>query len=147
MNCAGIAPPAKVLGRNGPHALELFLKVLQVNTAGTFNTIRLASARMAATEPDSNGERGAIVNTASVAAFDGQIGQAAYSASKGAVVAMTLPIARELAAHGSSLDRAQAAACCHSISDSLARSRARCIHRERQAFASTRSRQASWPRR
>jgi len=141
VNCAGIAPPAKVLGRNGPHALELFLKVLQVNTAGTFNTIRLASARMAATEPDSNGERGAIVNTASVAAFDGQIGQAAYSASKGAVVAMTLPIARELAAHGSLLDRAQAAIL------SLTPSLARCIHCERQAFASTRSRQASWPRR
>lgn len=101
VNCAGIAWAIKVLGRgNEPHALDKFATTLMVNTVGSFNVIRLASARMAAAEPDARGERGVIVNTASVAAFDGQIGQAAYSASKGAVVGMTLPIARELARHG-----------------------------------------------
>ncbi|WP_310964063.1 SDR family NAD(P)-dependent oxidoreductase [Nocardioides terrisoli] len=100
VNCAGIGVAQKVLGRSGPHQLEDFMKVLEVNLAGTFNVIRLAAAAMSAAEPGPSGERGVIINTASVAAFDGQIGQAAYSASKGGVVAMTLPIARELARYG-----------------------------------------------
>jgi NAD(P)-dependent dehydrogenase (short-subunit alcohol dehydrogenase family) len=90
----------KVLGRKGIHPLEDFAKVVEINLIGTFNAIRLAAAAMVDTAPADGGERGVIVNTASVAAFDGQIGQAAYSASKGGVVAMTLPIARELAQHG-----------------------------------------------
>jgi NAD(P)-dependent dehydrogenase (short-subunit alcohol dehydrogenase family) len=96
VNCAGIGPPHRVLGRNGIHSLELFERVLRVNLSGTFNLIRLAAERTAVTEPV-DGERGVIVNTASVAAFDGQIGQAAYSASKGGIAAMTLPLARDLA--------------------------------------------------
>jgi 3-hydroxyacyl-CoA dehydrogenase/3-hydroxy-2-methylbutyryl-CoA dehydrogenase len=100
VNCAGIAPPAKVLGKRGPHSLEAFQKVLVVNTVGSFNVGRLAAEKMAASEAGEDGERGVIINTASVAAFDGQIGQAAYSASKGAVVAMMLPMARELAKSG-----------------------------------------------
>lgn len=98
VNCAGIGTPGKILGREGPLTLEAFERVLRVNLIGTFNVIRLAAVAIAATDPV-DGERGVIVNTASVAAFDGQIGQAAYSASKGGVVAMTLPIARELASH------------------------------------------------
>jgi NAD(P)-dependent dehydrogenase (short-subunit alcohol dehydrogenase family) len=98
VNCAGIGTPGKTLGREGPLPLATFERVLRVNLLGTFNVIRLAARAMAATDPV-DGERGVIVNTASVAAFDGQIGQAAYSASKGGVVGMTLPIARELAAH------------------------------------------------
>ncbi len=101
VNCAGIATPGKVLGREGVLPLETFSRVIQINLIGTFNVIRLAAAAMAAAEPlatELGGpERGVIINTASVAAFDGQIGQPAYSASKGAVAAMTLPIARELA--------------------------------------------------
>ena len=100
VNCAGVGTPGKVLGREGPHDLGAFTKVIQVNLIGTFNVIRLAAAAMRENEPDEGGERGVVVNTASVAAFDGQIGQAAYSASKGGVVAMTLPIARELARDG-----------------------------------------------
>jgi NAD(P)-dependent dehydrogenase (short-subunit alcohol dehydrogenase family) len=101
VNCAGIGPPEKVLGRNGPHGLDSFSKVVQVNLVGTFNAIRLTAEAMSRREPSGeDGERGVIVNTASVAAYDGQIGQAAYSASKGGIVGMTLPIARELAAHG-----------------------------------------------
>ncbi len=100
INCAGVAVAHKTLGRKGPHPLDAFTKVVMVNTVGTFNVIRLAAAAMAAHEPNEGGERGVIVNTASVAAFDGQIGQAAYSASKGAVVGMTLPIARDLARSG-----------------------------------------------
>lgn len=99
-NCAGIGIPAKVLGRKGPHDLASFSKVVQINLIGSFNMIRLASEAMAAGEADADGERGVIINTASVAAYEGQIGQAAYSASKGGIVGMTLPIARELAAHG-----------------------------------------------
>jgi NAD(P)-dependent dehydrogenase (short-subunit alcohol dehydrogenase family) len=98
VNCAGIGTPGKTLGRDGPLPLAAFERVLRVNLLGTFNVIRLAARAISATEPV-DGERGVIVNTASVAAFDGQIGQAAYSASKGGVVGMTLPIARELAAH------------------------------------------------
>ena len=101
VNCAGIAPPARTLNRDGePHPISLFEKVIAVNLIGSFNCIRLAAAAMAETEPLDDGERGAIVNTASVAAFDGQIGQAAYSASKGGIVGMTLPIARDLSAIG-----------------------------------------------
>lgn len=100
VNCAGISPAAKVLGRKGPHDLSLFSKVLQVNLVGSFNVLRLAAARMSLNEPRADGERGVIINTASAAAFEGQIGQAAYSASKGGLVGFTLPIARELAAHG-----------------------------------------------
>ena len=100
INCAGIAIAEKVLGRDGPHDLDRFRRVIEVNLVGTFNVIRLAAAAMAQQEPNGEGERGVIVNTASVAAFEGQIGQPAYSASKGGVVAMTLPIARELARYG-----------------------------------------------
>lgn len=100
VNCAGIAPPEKVLGREGPHRLEVFARVVNINLIGTFNMIRVAAEAMARENPLEDGERGIIVNTASVAAFEGQIGQAAYAASKGGVVAMTLPIARELARYG-----------------------------------------------
>ncbi|HET8905972.1 MAG TPA: SDR family NAD(P)-dependent oxidoreductase, partial [Ktedonobacterales bacterium] len=100
VNCAGIAIAEKVLGKDAPHDLNRFAKVLQVNVVGIFNAIRLSSDAMQHNEPDAEGERGVIVNTASVAAFDGQIGQAAYSASKAGVVGMTLPIARELARYG-----------------------------------------------
>lgn len=100
INCAGIGIAEKVLGKDGPASLASFTKVIQVNLVGTFNVIRLAAAAMTANSPNEGGERGVIVNTASVAAFDGQIGQAAYSASKGGIVGMTLPIARELARYG-----------------------------------------------
>ncbi|MBN9196236.1 MAG: SDR family oxidoreductase, partial [Microbacterium sp.] len=101
VNCAGIAPPAKVLGRDGtPSPLADLERIIRVNLIGTYNVIGQASAVMAATDPTADGDRGVIVNTASVAAFDGQIGQPAYSASKGGVHAMTLPIARELARYG-----------------------------------------------
>ena len=100
INCAGTAVAEKVLGKSGPSGLASFTKVVQVNLIGTYNTIRLAAAAMANNQPTEGGERGVIINTASVAAFDGQIGQAAYSASKGGVVSMTLPIARELARYG-----------------------------------------------
>jgi len=100
INCAGVASAEKVLGREGPHSLDSFAKVVQVNLIGTFNVVRLAAEAMVGNEPTEDGERGVIVNTASVAAFDGQIGQVAYAASKGGVVAMTLPVARELAMSG-----------------------------------------------
>jgi NAD(P)-dependent dehydrogenase (short-subunit alcohol dehydrogenase family) len=100
VNCAGIAPAERTVGKNGPHALALFGKTVMVNLIGTFNMIRLAADAMAKNEPEATGERGVIVSTASVAAYDGQIGQAAYSASKGGVVGMTLPIARDLARSG-----------------------------------------------
>lgn len=100
VNCAGIATAEKVVGRDGVHQLASFSRTLQINLVGTFNMIRLAADIMGRTEPDANGERGVIVNTASVAAFDGQIGQAAYAASKGGIVAMTLPLARELSRIG-----------------------------------------------
>jgi len=96
VNCAGIAPPGKVLGRGGPLPLEDFERIVKINLIGTFNVLRLAAAAMAETEPV-QGERGVIINTASIAAYDGQIGQPAYAASKGGVASMTLPIARELA--------------------------------------------------
>ncbi|TIP78470.1 MAG: SDR family NAD(P)-dependent oxidoreductase, partial [Mesorhizobium sp.] len=96
VNCAGIAIGMKTIGKDGPHPLDQFRKVIEVNLIGTFNMIRLVADRAAKLEPLEGGERGIIVNTASVAAYDGQIGQAAYSASKGGVVGMTLPVARDL---------------------------------------------------
>jgi len=101
VNCAGIAPAARLVGREGPHDFDLFHKVIHVNLLGTFNMMRLATHQMSLQEPlNKDGERGAVINTASVAAFEGQIGQAAYSASKGGVAAMTLPVARELSRFG-----------------------------------------------
>ena len=100
VNCAGIAPAAKTVGKDGAHALALYNKVITVNLIGTFNMIRLAAEAMSRNDPEPTGERGVLVSTASVAAYDGQIGQAAYSASKGGVVGMTLPIARDLARNG-----------------------------------------------
>ncbi len=100
INCAGIGTPGRVLSRKGVLPLDTFSRVIQINLIGTFNIIRLAAAQMRSNEPNDDGERGVIVNTASIAAFDGQIGQPAYSASKAGVVGMTLPIARELASSG-----------------------------------------------
>ena len=100
INCAGIGPAEKTVGKNGPHNLGVFTKVITVNLIGTFNMIRLTAAAMLKNTPNAAGERGVIVNTASVAAYDGQIGQAAYSASKGGIVGMTLPIARDLSREG-----------------------------------------------
>ena len=100
INCAGIVIGEKVVGKQRVHSLATFTKVLNVNLIGTFNVLRLAAAAMIENQPSASGERGVIINTASIAAFDGQIGQAAYSASKGGIVGMTLPIARELARHG-----------------------------------------------
>jgi NAD(P)-dependent dehydrogenase (short-subunit alcohol dehydrogenase family) len=100
VNCAGIAIGEKTVGKDGPHSLEKFSKVIAVNLIGTFNMIRLVADAMAKLQPNAAGERGVIVNTASVAAFDGQIGQAAYAASKGGIVGMTLPIARDLSRSG-----------------------------------------------
>ncbi|MBK3869873.1 SDR family NAD(P)-dependent oxidoreductase [Pseudomonas stutzeri] len=100
VNCAGIAGGEKVLGRNGAHSLDRFSRIVGINLIGSFNMLRLAAEAMAENPPDESGERGAIINTASIAAFDGQIGQTAYAASKGGVVSMTLPAARELARFG-----------------------------------------------
>ncbi|TMH06926.1 MAG: SDR family NAD(P)-dependent oxidoreductase, partial [Betaproteobacteria bacterium] len=100
VNCAGIAPAAKTVGKDGAHALSLFAKVVTVNLVGSFNMIRLAAEAMCKNEPEATGERGVMISTASVAAYDGQIGQAAYAASKGGVVGMTLPVARDLARNG-----------------------------------------------
>ena len=100
VNCAGIAPAEKTVGKNGSHALASFSKTITVNLIGSFNMIRLAAEAMSKNEPEATGERGVMISTASVAAYDGQIGQAAYSASKGGVVGMTLPIARDLARNG-----------------------------------------------
>ena len=100
VNCAGIAPAAKTVGKDGAHPLATFAKVINVNLVGSFNMIRLAAEAMSKNEPETTGERGVLISTASVAAFDGQMGQAAYAASKGGVVGMTLPIARDLARNG-----------------------------------------------
>ncbi|HUQ28584.1 MAG TPA: SDR family NAD(P)-dependent oxidoreductase [Usitatibacter sp.] len=100
INCAGVAPGERVVGRNGPHALASFERAVKINLVGTFNAIRLAAAKMSVQPAEANGERGVIVNTSSVASMDGQIGQAAYAASKAGVNGMTLPIARELAKFG-----------------------------------------------
>jgi NAD(P)-dependent dehydrogenase (short-subunit alcohol dehydrogenase family) len=96
INCAGVAPAIKTVGKDGPHPLDAFTRTISINLIGTFNMIRLAAAAMARNEPNAGGERGVVINTASVAAFDGQIGQAAYAASKSGVAGMTLPIARDL---------------------------------------------------
>jgi NAD(P)-dependent dehydrogenase (short-subunit alcohol dehydrogenase family) len=100
VNCAGIGPAQRTVGKDGPASLDVFERVVRVNLIGTFNVARLAAAAMASNDPDENGERGVIINTASIAAFDGQIGQTAYSASKGGIVGMTLPMARDLARLG-----------------------------------------------
>lgn len=100
VNCAGIAPAEKTVGKSGAHALALFSKCISVNLIGSFNMIRLCADAMSKNEPEATGERGVLISTASVAAYDGQIGQAAYSASKGGIVGMTLPIARDLARNG-----------------------------------------------
>ncbi len=100
VNAAGIGVAEKVLGKNGPHDLKKFTRVIHVNLIGTFDVLRTASQPMSTNEPDDGGNRGVIINTASIAAFDGQIGQAAYSASKGGIVGMTLPVARDLARNG-----------------------------------------------
>lgn len=100
INCAGIAIAVKVLGRQGIHPLDAYARVIQVNLIGSFNVIRLAAEAMSRNQPEATGERGLIINTASVAAFDGQVGQTAYAASKGGIVAMTLPLAREFASLG-----------------------------------------------
>jgi len=100
VNCAGIGPSMRILGKKGVHDLALYAKVVQINLVGTFNVLALASEAIAATEPDAGGQRGVIVNTASIAAYDGQIGQAAYASSKGGVVGLTLPAARDLAQYG-----------------------------------------------
>jgi NAD(P)-dependent dehydrogenase (short-subunit alcohol dehydrogenase family) len=100
VNCAGIAPSMRILGKKGVHDLALYARVVQVNLVGTFTVMALAAERIAATEPLGDGQRGAVVNTASIAAYDGQIGQAAYSSSKGGIVGLTLPAARDLAQYG-----------------------------------------------
>ena len=100
VNCAGIGPPGKLLGREGPSPLADFRSIIEVNLIGTINTLRLAAGAMVGNDPDEEGERGVAVNTASVAAFDGQVGQVAYSASKAGIAGMTLPLARELAGRG-----------------------------------------------
>lgn len=100
VNCAGIAPAEKTVGKSGPHALGVFTKCITVNLVGSFNMIRLCAQAMSQNAPETTGERGVLISTASVAAYDGQIGQAAYSASKGGIVGMTLPIARDLARNG-----------------------------------------------
>lgn len=100
VNCAGVAPASRTVGKNGPHALELFQKVVMINLVGTFNMCRLAAHAMSQNEPELTGERGVLINTASVAAFDGQIGQAAYASSKAGVAGMTLPMARDLSKLG-----------------------------------------------
>ncbi len=100
VNCAGIAPSERIAGRDGPHSLETFTRTITINLIGTFNMLRLAAVAMTSNEPMADGERGVIVNTASIAAFEGQIGQAAYAASKAGVAGLTLPAARELSRFG-----------------------------------------------
>jgi NAD(P)-dependent dehydrogenase (short-subunit alcohol dehydrogenase family) len=100
VNCAGVAPAVRTIGKDGPHPLDLFQRAVNINLVGTFNMSRLAADAMSKSEPSNEGERGVIINTASVAAYDGQIGQAAYASSKAAVVGMTLPMARDLSRNG-----------------------------------------------
>ncbi|QIM20027.1 SDR family NAD(P)-dependent oxidoreductase [Phycicoccus sp. HDW14] len=100
VNCAGIGPSARILGRKGTHSIDLYRKVLEVNLLGTFVVMTVAAEAIAATEPDAEGQRGVVVNTASIAAYDGQVGQAAYASSKGGIVGLTLPAARDLAQFG-----------------------------------------------
>jgi len=100
VNCAGIGPSARIFGKKGVHDLDLYATVIKVNLVGSFNVLALAAEQIAATDPDVNGQRGVVVNTASIAAYDGQVGQAAYSSSKGGIVGLTLPAARDLAQYG-----------------------------------------------
>jgi NAD(P)-dependent dehydrogenase (short-subunit alcohol dehydrogenase family) len=100
VNCAGIGPSARILGKKGVHDLELYATVVRINLVGSFNVLALASEHIALTEPDEQGQRGVVINTASIAAYDGQVGQAAYSSSKGGIVGLTLPAARDLAQYG-----------------------------------------------
>jgi NAD(P)-dependent dehydrogenase (short-subunit alcohol dehydrogenase family) len=100
VNCAGIGSSMRILGKKGVHDLDLYAKVVQVNLIGSFNVLALASERIAQTDPDEHGQRGVIINTASIAAYEGQVGQAAYSSSKGGIVGLTLPAARDLAQYG-----------------------------------------------
>jgi NAD(P)-dependent dehydrogenase (short-subunit alcohol dehydrogenase family) len=100
VNCAGIAPSARIVGRKGVHDLALYRKVVEINLIGSFTVLAVASEAMAQTEPDADGQRGVIINTASIAAYDGQVGQAAYASSKGGIVGLTLPAARDLAQYG-----------------------------------------------
>jgi len=100
VNCAGIGPSARILGKKGVHDLALYAKIVQINLVGSFNVLALAAEAISATEPDTNGQRGVVVNTASIAAYDGQVGQAAYASSKGGIVGLTLPAARDLAQYG-----------------------------------------------
>jgi len=100
VNCAGVGPSARILSRKGPHDLALFRKVVEINLIGTFNVLTLAAAEIAKTDPDSNGQRGVVINTSSIAGYEGQIGQVAYAASKAGVVGLTLPAARDLASSG-----------------------------------------------
>ncbi|HWE88316.1 MAG TPA: SDR family NAD(P)-dependent oxidoreductase [Pseudonocardiaceae bacterium] len=100
VSCAGVGTAGRVLSKKGPHDLDVYRKVIEINLIGTFNVLRLAAEAIAATEPTDDGQRGVVINTASVAAFDGQVGQAAYASSKGGVAALTLPAARDLAQHG-----------------------------------------------
>ncbi|HET6626578.1 MAG TPA: SDR family NAD(P)-dependent oxidoreductase, partial [Nocardioidaceae bacterium] len=100
VNCAGIGPSMRILGKKGVHDLDTYARVIQINLVGTFNVLALAAEAIAATEPDEQGQRGVIINTASIAAYDGQVGQAAYSSSKGGIVGLTLPAARDLAQYG-----------------------------------------------
>ena len=100
VNCAGIGPSMRILGKKGVHDLDTYAKVIHINLIGTFNVLAVASEAIAATEPDESGQRGVIINTASIAAYDGQVGQAAYSSSKGGIVGLTLPAARDLAQYG-----------------------------------------------
>ncbi len=100
VNCAGIGPSMRILGKKGVHDLDAYAKVIQINLIGSFNVLAVASEKIAATDPDEHGQRGVIINTASIAAYDGQVGQAAYSSSKGGIVGLTLPAARDLAQYG-----------------------------------------------
>jgi NAD(P)-dependent dehydrogenase (short-subunit alcohol dehydrogenase family) len=100
VNCAGVAPAVKTVGQDGPHPLDIFQRTVNINLVGTFNMARLAADAMSRNEPNEDGERGVIINTASVAAYDGQMGQAAYAASKAAVAGLTLPMARDLSRYG-----------------------------------------------
>ena len=100
VNCAGVGPSARILGKKGVHDLELYATVVRINLVGSFNVLALASEHIALTEPDEQGQRGVVINTASIAAYDGQVGQAAYSSSKGGIVGLTLPAARDLAQYG-----------------------------------------------
>ena len=100
VNCAGVGPSMRILGKKGVHDLDAYARVIKINLIGTFNVMALAAERIAETEPDEQGQRGVVINTASIAAYDGQVGQAAYSSSKGGIVGLTLPAARDLAQYG-----------------------------------------------